>query len=1409
MTRLIARTARLSIASICLFLIFAGTLRAQTYSLGGDAPDRKAEKTGKQQPAQDQSLGWGSNIQNARIAHAAEQALARGDYSQAVAYAQRATQAVPTEPHLWFLLGYAARLDGKLSLAMESYQHGLRLLPSSLEGMSGLAQTYSMMGRTADAEGLLKQVLAVDPRRKDDALVLGNLYLRAGDYTSALEWLQRAERLAPGARSELLIALCYEHLGQLDQASRYLEMARHRSPDDPDVQRSLAAYYREVGNYPLAVKALESIKRPRPDVIAELAYTYQLDGRLDDAAKTYALAATALPKDMGLQVSAAQAQVAAGAVNRAAPFLARAATIDPDYYRLHAVRGEIAQIEERNEDAVKEYQDAIAHLPDAPVEGPLYGIQLHMDLVQLYRGLRSEADAARQLTIAEQQIGAINVQGPGRPDFLRLRALVKMNAGQPESALKDIDEAVALRPRDKNNLQLDGDLLMKLGKPEDAIAAYKRVLAVAPDDRFALTSLGYASRAAGRDQDAEKYFLRLARTHPGLYVPYLALGDLYTAKRELKKADASYEKAYALAPQNALVVAGGMNAAIEAHNIARAGEWYAHATEAMDQEPTVLREKERYLSFKGDYLASAAIGQRAIQQLPEDRDVVVYLGYDLLHLQRYDELLQLTGEYTGRMPKEPDLPLLSGYVHKAQRQPELAEKDFTEALERDPSIVTAYVNRGFVYNDLHRPKEAAADFEAALKREPGDGEAHLGLAYADLDLHKPQAALHHADLAQQLMGESKLIHLIRATAYGREGMLAKAAGEYRAAIRLTPDDGTLYYGLGSTLYSERRYQEAVNSLKQAERLSPGDANVYALLARSYAQLNERDQTLRYVDLAEQRAKLLPAGAKGTPSSQSAVYVATGEALNTLGDQKAAMERFRQALIAPESDRVTVRLAIAQLMAQRGEQEDAERQIALAQMEGDAGVTAQPTGEQLIAAADVFRGLHDYQLSQNYLGRAKQAGAPDTAVRLGLANNYLALGDTRRASAELSALKSTTDEPDYQVLLAQASLYQQEHQNTLALTAFAQAANAAGDDQTAQQSLLVTSGNEGVRVTPELSLLSNFSVAPIFEDTTVYVLDSKLDQPVPVPPADTALLPLPRSSLETEGTAAYHLHLGQMPPAAGFFQVRNARGTISVPSTSSVVNRNTTDYTFNFGLDPTLHLGNNAVTLNGGLQTTLRRDANTPVQLNQNLLREFLYVSTSSFFNALALDGYVLRESGPFTNSNLHSRAVAAGVDFRVGEPWGKTALVTGWGFNDQQFSPVGVEAYYTSSYIGLTRKFAERLTIRAIVEDLRAWRVVGPRSGIAQALRPSGSFDLSPARNWDLQGTFAYSSTRGFHVYDAYQFGASVSYTRALSRSFREDTGEVRLRYPIRFSGGFQQENFFNFGSGKQQLRPYVSITLF
>ena len=114
--------------------------------------------------------------------------------------------------------------------------------------------------------------------------------------------------------------------------------------------------------------------------------------------------------------------------------------------------------------------------------------------------------------------------------------------------------------------------------------------------------------------------------------------------------------------------------------------------------------------------------------------------------------------------------------------------------------------------------------------------------------------------------------------------------------------------------------------------------------------------------------------------------------------------------------------------------------------------------QLTQAADLFLGMHEYELAQTYFARALAAGGPETDVRLGMANTYLALGDTPRAEAQVNVIRGqegTNSDPSYQYLLTKANIYRQHHQSAAALTAFAQAAQSSGEDPTAQREFFIT------------------------------------------------------------------------------------------------------------------------------------------------------------------------------------------------------------------------------------------------------------------------------------------------------------------------------------------------------------------
>ncbi|HEU4415461.1 MAG TPA: tetratricopeptide repeat protein [Candidatus Angelobacter sp.] len=1399
----------LGLAFFCS-LILAASGWSQTFDLNGkpqdqaQKPQQQKQSNGKRpssgraasssMPCGTSGSGWGGSIEAGRYARAAETALKNGNPGGAMNYAEHLTQAAPNDACNWFLLGYTARLAGNSKVSLDAYERGLKLQPNSVEGLSGMAQTYIRMGKADEAKKLLLQVIAANPRRATDLAMAGELFMQSGDLPRAQNLLERSENIQPSSHAELLLAITYMKAKQTDKAKQLLDRAMKRSPKNTEIFRAVAQYYREAHDYKSALAILQKAPVKNADVMSELGYTYELAGMKKESAESYEKAAGMAPKSANVQLAAAQAELRVGNLDKTRTYLTRADQLDPNYYRLHAIRGDLAKIERRDTDAVKEYLAALAAMPEGPAEGILYPTQLRLNLIDTYRNLDDDAAIRQQLIIAQQELAKIQVEGPEQVEYLRLRAALKGLGNDVAGAEADLKQALQLDPQNDNVTLQYGSLLWKDGRKTEARQMYTSLLKRDDKNRYALEALGYLSRDEGDNKAAETFFTRMAAAYPNDYVPYMALGDLYTATKEYPKAQASYEKAHALAPTNSQIIASGSNAAIEAGKVDLAGEWVARATGAMKNDPRVMRETERYLFLKGRYAESARLGEQAIVKLPHDRDAAVYLGYDYYNLGRYDEVLSLVSRYESVLPKEANFPLLAGHVHKQNQLLQQAIDDFSRALAKDPKMFEALVNRGYVRNDMQDAQAAIRDFEPALKMNPNSGIAHLGLAFSDLQLHRSREALEETDKAEKLLGEMGATHMARATAYRQMRVLDKAVKEYRVALKYAPDDLKLHEALADALYHGRHYNEAVSELQAALQLSPEDPLIYANLASAHAQMGHRAETFKYIQAAEREAV-----------DQSAILLATGDALMTLGDRAAAMERFNRALDAPDANRVDVRLEFAKLFVREGKLDDAKQEVGLAFAESRIGEASPITADNLVEAANVFLAAHDFDLAERYFAKAKDLGAADDTVALGLADTYIAQGYDRKAEKELAAMGNAADyQQSYDYQLAWANIYTQRHDNVHAVSSFARANQLAADDPTAERGLLQVAGEEGMPLPfePKLNIQSDIASGAIFEDATLYQMDNKFfGAPVP-----------PRSSQETDIGSSFHYHTGNWFPINGYVGERNYRGTISIPSQLAIVHRNTYDTVFNVGTTPVLRLGNAHIILNPGIEFTLRRDTESPIQMNQQLFRQYLYMNTSPFFNWLTIRGSAVHESGPFALQNLSSRDLGASLEFEVGRPWGSNSLITGYSVRDLLFHPAVREFFTTATWAGAEHKFGQKAAVTVLGKYIRSWRVQDLSFATAQILVPGARFEYKPNERWSVDASTDFTRGEGFHLYDNIQSGFLISYVKPLRRSVNDAAGPLTVDYPLRFSVGLQQQSFYSFTGAPgstSALRPVFKISIF
>jgi tetratricopeptide (TPR) repeat protein len=241
-----------------------------------------------------------------------------------------------------------------------------------------------------------------------------------------------------------------------------------------------------------------------------------------------------------------------------------------------------------------------------------------------------------------------------------------------------------------------------------------------------------------------------------------------------------------------------------------------------------------------------------------------------------------------------------GYLALARGRAEDALPAFDRALAREPQFVSALVGRGYALVDLRREAEAVAAFEAAVKADPT-----LTDLQARVDVLRFRAT-------QDLLARAKT-----ATDAGR---LDDARVAYEQAITTSPDSAFLYRDLATVERKAGLPDRAVDHLRKAIDLEPGDARALATLGEL---LEERGDVVTALSTYE--------AARG--ADPSAVPAST---ITRLRDRVAALKLPSQYRDIPGAPRVT-RADVAALVGVRLEPlvaRAAERQVVITDIRGN-------------------------------------------------------------------------------------------------------------------------------------------------------------------------------------------------------------------------------------------------------------------------------------------------------------------------------------------------------------------------------------------------------------------------------------------------------------------------------------------
>lgn len=142
---------------------------------------------------------------------------AAGDVRAALDDFRRITELLPGDPGGWLRVGCAQLRLGDAAAAAENFRRAEVLLADEVQLRLARAPICELLGLPDQAEADLRAVLAADPQNAQAYYYLANIYEGRGEFSAALEALERASDLAGASAQDELVALARFRMGMLMQ----------------------------------------------------------------------------------------------------------------------------------------------------------------------------------------------------------------------------------------------------------------------------------------------------------------------------------------------------------------------------------------------------------------------------------------------------------------------------------------------------------------------------------------------------------------------------------------------------------------------------------------------------------------------------------------------------------------------------------------------------------------------------------------------------------------------------------------------------------------------------------------------------------------------------------------------------------------------------------------------------------------------------------------------------------------------------------------------------------------------------------------------------------------------------------------------------------------------------------------
>ncbi|WP_372364628.1 tetratricopeptide repeat protein [Candidatus Uabimicrobium sp. HlEnr_7] len=173
-----------------------------------------------------------------------------------------------------------------------------------------------------------------------------------------------------------------------------------------------------------------------------------------------------------------------------------------------------------------------------------------------------------------------------------------------------------------------------------------------------------------------------------------------------------------------------------------------------------------------------------------------------------------------------DWSFLKGYITSISGATKKSLEYYDRQIQRNPSDIEAYNNRGLLYSENKEYQKALEDFNRALTINSNYSDCYNNRGLLFLEQGKYSKALADFNKALQLNNRDYNAYNNRGLLYREQNLYSKALADFDKALEIAPDNFEIYNNVGLLYRYLEQYDEAINSYNKALQINPKFVEAY-------------------------------------------------------------------------------------------------------------------------------------------------------------------------------------------------------------------------------------------------------------------------------------------------------------------------------------------------------------------------------------------------------------------------------------------------------------------------------------------------------------------------------------------------------------------------------------------------------